>query len=129
MQPWRYRHDLLPDGDLREGVTMLFLVAGSAVLLLGAIGVLLWAVIPTVAELKRTIREGTGSTERLKGAVAAIRNEQVLLQEQAVVLSGMVASWTRVSELPVEIRLLVKNIQSIGTVTALLSAARLLPGK
>ena len=108
---------------------MLFLVAGSAVLLLGAFGVLLWAVIPTVAELKRTIREGTGSTERLKSAVAAIRNEQVLLQEQAVVLSGMVASWPRVSELPVEIRLLVKNIQSIGTVTALLSAARLLPGK
>ena len=104
-----------------------FLLIVSMLVVFAAIGILVRAVIVLGTEVARTARSGTESVMRIKGAVAGIREEEGRLCLALKLLSGVAASWSRAEVLPGEVGLLVRNIRSLGTVTAMLSTLRKVP--
>ena len=105
----------------------LFVLVVSMLVVFGAVGVLVRATIPLVAEANRTVRAGTDSVARIKGAVVGIREEEGRLRDGLMFLSGAAVDWPRVAVLPREAGLLARNINSLGTATALLSTLRRVP--
>ena len=101
-----------------------FVLVVTMLLVFGAVGVLVRAIIPLVAEANRTVRAGAESVARIKGAVAGIREEEGRLRDGLMFLSGAAVSWPRVAALTREAGLLARNINSLGAATALLSTFR-----
>ena len=104
-------------------MTSLLLIL-SGLLGFGALAILVWRVIPLVAEVNRTVRTGAESVARIKDAVAGIREIEVRLRDDLNLLSGAAAAWPRAAVLPGEAGRLVRTIRSFGAAMALLTTLR-----
>jgi hypothetical protein len=105
----------------------LFVLIITMLLVFGAVGVLVRAIIPMVAEANRTGRAGAESVARIKGAVAGIREEEGRVRDDLLLLSRAAAAWPRAALLPREAGLLARNINSFSAAMALLATLRRAP--
>ena len=101
-----------------------FILVVSMLLVFGAFGVLVRAIIQVVAEVNQTTRTGSESVARIKGFVAGIREEERRLRDNLTQLSESTAAWPQAAGLLREAGLLARNIRSLGAATALLSTLR-----
>ncbi len=107
-------------------MTVLLLVP-IALLILGALGILLWSVMALATQMGNCRRAGVESFARIKGVGAGIREEGDLLRCRVALLSDAMTAWPRAAVLPREYTLLRGNIRALGTVVALLSTLRKAP--
>lgn len=102
------------------------LILGGLVAL-AALGVLIGAVMPMIAEIRRTARLGTESVARFAEAVNGIREEEGRIRRNLTSLAETTAAWPQAAVVPRELRVLAHHIKALGAATALLSTFRRSP--
>jgi hypothetical protein len=103
---------------------MILLLILSILLIMVALGILTVSVLSLASQGRKTVRTGVESVVRLKEVVAGIRDEELRLRNNVVLLSESARGWSRVTALTREAQLLVHSLRRVGTATALLSTLR-----
>jgi len=93
----------------------------SVLLALCAIGVLIVTVLSLLAEINRASRAGVECIARIRGAIAAVRDETIHVRNNATLFSESVSAWQRVAVLSHEAGVLGRNIKTLGKAAVICS--------
>jgi uncharacterized protein YoxC len=100
-------------------------VAGFAVAVAGA--TLVVALLPAVAEIQRTVRQGHESVRRVAPQIELLREEAVRIRTDVETLTEAVTGWQKLTLLPAEITHLSHSIRILMKTSAFIAVLRQSP--